>query len=108
MEYIFDGEVHALDYKMAYVCEFVEDEIETKLTQYTDKLIEKYIIYLYENNKEECISLIKEYFKINGFCSEKYCIGFKPKWATGSLEQKANIYIKFMRCENDNLNKETE
>jgi hypothetical protein len=104
---IFDGECHAIpdSEEYAYIAHKVgndEKEIQKKIEQQ----IEKFAEYLYENDKDEVISLLTDVFRAQIMCGctpERYQIIHRPPWVVGALAQYGTIALKFKRSEEDDL-----
>lgn len=103
---IFDGEIHIIDEKYAYMTERIDKSLdEEHLYKKMDNFIFKYAEYLYENDKDKVMNyLIKSLTQEVGLsCTpEDYKIIFKP-YINDRLNQFATLTLKFIRAVKDNL-----
>jgi len=105
MDYIFDGEVHALDKELAYIIKKIEGwPDDTGLEQEVRKLYCSYAKYLFQNDEEKAIDCITNWIiEKEMFNNEDATVVVTPPWIVGALHQHGTIGMKFTRSPNDNL-----
>src|ERR1700677_17688 len=98
MNYIFDGEIHALNSDYAYISKLVGEielsETDETFTDIREDFLNKYVDYLIKFNKNRLVMfMISE-------VSNHITFIYRPPWLI-DLNQKGVISLKFRREEND-------
>ena len=113
--YIVDGEIHPLSKDFAYILTYVE-ELKMDANDPTfSKLIEeyacKYAEYIYRNEKEKTIKMIRENI-LRNFMSfntpEDYQLIYRSPQQIKELAIRGTLALKFKRAEKDNLDNESK
>ena len=106
-EYIFDGEPHAIDSKLAYILKKVDpSEKEFDMEQEFMDMYRKYAEYLYESDKEKVIQYLMKIF--NHYVTFDESVPdttriYRPPHMSNALSQYATMALKFNRSEKDTL-----
>ena len=97
---IVDGELHALDEEYAY-CIFKISMISNEyvLSEIKNKLVDKFVLYTYQFNKEKSLELMKTGILLPN--DDLFTLIFKPPY--DPLGMTCHYSIKFKRVSNDNL-----
>lgn len=108
MNYIFDGNIHALNEKLAYIIEVLPNDLKPhEVKEKHIEMMQKYAHYLYENDKDSVIEWLMKIFESNisiGAPIERVTSIYRPASMNDALAQNATMAIKFTRAEKDNLN----
>jgi hypothetical protein len=108
--YIFDGKPHILDRKYGYITKkIIPMDLRIDRSSFMDEvdsLLENYVEYLYENDKDKVIRYLMEVLRqqsYNFHTDECYQLIYHPPHLSGCLGQHAILSLKFTRADNDNL-----
>lgn len=106
-DYIYDGELHALNSKWAYILKKYEDDTyDFNMNSECLDLYRKYAEYLYACDKEKVIEYLMKIFQHHLTFKETTPgtqLVFRPPQSLGPLAQFATLALKFERSKNDTL-----
>lgn len=110
-EYIDDGKIHPASREYAYILKFLDQDIifdceNQILNNFIENSLKEYAEYLIQFEREKILEIIIQHFRPIGIgmhTDENITFGYRPIWNVKDLNQKANLYFKFKRSQNDNL-----
>ena len=104
MQYILDGDIHALSKDWAYICCETDAEVlnifESPLSELREKFWKKYSEYLSLYDKMRFDIFFDDFLNLN---SDDHHFIYRPAHYTGPLSTKGTFALKFRRAEKDNL-----